>query len=62
MWQPDFARIIELWEKGVVIHDETTAVFIFIADLSDVMQFETDNRVGEFEPHFHYDVKPVIAP
>ena len=44
-----------------IIADETTDDFIFIADSPDVMQFETDNRVGEFEPHFHYDIKPVPA-
>jgi hypothetical protein len=61
LWQPNFSRLVKIIEKGTVLHDETIDEFVFIADLSDIMQFEIDQRYREFQPHFHYDVKSVAA-
>ena len=58
MWAVNFTRIILVTEKGAMLNDEVTDKLITIADLSNIMQFEIDNQFQNFQPHFHYDVKP----
>ncbi|HWA32641.1 MAG TPA: hypothetical protein VG737_00855 [Cyclobacteriaceae bacterium] len=61
MWYPSFLRIIQVTEKGAVFANEQTNEWISLADLSEIMQFEIDNRFQHYQPHFHYDVMPVLA-
>lgn len=56
MWQPNFLRVVEVNEKGVLLHDEVTNSFKCLTDLAQVMQFEIDVAVHNFVPHNHYDV------
>src|SRR5438045_3003747 len=59
MWLINFMRIVLVSEKGVVLSDDTTNDLFTIPDLSNIMQFEIDNRFQNFQPHFHYEVKPM---
>lgn len=56
MWQPNFFRVAQITEKGVLLNDETTNSFKCLPDLSQIMQFEIDVAVHNFIPHNHYDV------
>lgn len=58
MWKPNFLRIIDITDHGLVVNDEVDNKLYFLRDLSLVMQFEIDARFQGFEPHFHYDVVP----
>ena len=56
MWQPNFLRVYQVTEKGVLLLDETTNKLRCIDDLSHIMQFEIDAAVHNFAPHNHYTV------
>lgn len=58
MWKPNFLRIIDFNEQGLIVVDEATNKLLFLKDLAVVMQFEIDARFQAFEPHFHYNVIP----
>jgi hypothetical protein len=59
MWVVNFMRVIHITERGVMLNDERTNRLLNVTDLSSVMQFEIDAPFHGFEPHFHYDVKPM---
>lgn len=65
MWQPNFLRVVEVSEKGVLLNDEIANTFKCLPDLSQIMQFEIDVAVHNFLPHNHYDVayceKPILG-
>lgn len=56
MWQPNFLRVVQIAEQGVLLNDETTNSFKFLPDLSQIVQFEIDAAVHGFLPHNHYGV------
>ena len=58
MWKPNFMAIVDLNDKGAIFNDPTTNEFVFVMDLTDVMQFELDNRFQMYEPYYHYEVTP----
>ena|SRR5687768_8191232 len=58
LWIPNFHRVIRVTDNGVILNDEVSNRLRNIADLSGIMQFEIDNSFQNFEPHFHYEVKP----
>lgn len=57
MWQTNLVRVISVTETRVLINDEIKNTLISI-DLSNVMQFEIDNKFKGFQPYFHYEVIP----
>jgi hypothetical protein len=61
MWRSSFMRIVHVTENGAIFENEQTNDWITLADLSEIMQFEIDNRFQHFQPHFHYDVMPVMV-
>lgn len=56
MWQPNFLRVVQITEHGVLLNDEITNSFKSLTDLSQIVQFEIDVAVHNFLPHNHYDV------
>jgi hypothetical protein len=54
MWKPHFMRVVKLTEKGVMMNDELKNQMISVPDLYQIVQFEIDQSVHAFEPHFHY--------
>lgn len=58
MWRPNFMHIVKVTDRGAIFSDEQTKEFVFVSDLSDVVQFEVDGRLMEFQPHYHYEVAP----
>lgn len=58
MWQNIHYRVVGITEKGAVLNDEHTNKLIFINDITQVMQFEVDQRFQQYQPHYHYDVTP----
>jgi hypothetical protein len=58
MWKVHFMRIVQVSEKGLILHDEVSDTQILVPDLSAIIQFELDNGYQNYEPHFHYEVKP----
>jgi hypothetical protein len=58
LWLQHFGKITLVTEKGVVISNETTERLFSIPDLMAVMQFEIDAPFQNFQPFFHFDVKP----
>lgn len=57
MWQPNFFRVVEVSEKGLVLNDEIVDTFKCLTDLTQIMQFEIDVALHNFLPHNHYDVQ-----
>src|SRR5262245_18528906 len=60
MWKPNFMHVVKITERGAIFNDDYTHEFVFVSDLSDVVQFEIDDRYQEFQPHFHYEVNPTF--
>jgi hypothetical protein len=58
MWKPNFMAIVAINDKGAIFNDPTTNEFVFLMDLSEIMQFELDNRFQIYEPYYHYEVTP----
>jgi hypothetical protein len=58
MWKPNFMTVVDLNERGAIFNDQTTSEFVFVMDLTDIIQFELDNRFQTFEPFNHYEVTP----
>ena len=56
MWHPNYMRVLRVTEKGVLLNDETSNKMITVPDLSQVMQFEVDSRLYQYEPNNHYEV------
>jgi hypothetical protein len=61
MWSPHFTSVFFVTEKGIVLNDPVSRKFIAIHDLSSVMQFEIDHAFFGFQPHFHYEVQPLLT-
>ena len=60
MWTSDFHRIIEVTERGVILQNENRPKLLIISNLDSIVQFEIDLQFQSFEPHFHYEVEPVL--
>lgn len=56
MWAQNFSRVIEVSDRGVLLHDEHSNRHVSISDLSKIMQFELDKSFQSYQPHNHYDV------
>ena len=61
MWAENFMRVIMVTEKGAIFNDESINEFVNVSDIANIMQFEIDNRFQNFQPHYHYEVKPVVS-
>jgi hypothetical protein len=59
MWVVNSMRVIKVTEKGVMLNDEQKNLLISLPDLSSIMQFEIDAPFMGFQPHFHYNVRPM---
>jgi hypothetical protein len=59
MWKPNFLKILNINDKGIILLDEIDNTLIFVTDLSRVMQFEIDATFQGFQPHHHYTLQPV---
>lgn len=58
MWMPNFLRIIQVSDHGVVLNDETSNRVLTLPDLSQIIQFEIDKAFQLYQPYFHYEVVP----
>jgi hypothetical protein len=56
MWKPNFMSIVSVTDRGAVFIDDSIQEFVFVPDLSDVVQFELEDRFNDLQPHFHYEV------
>ena len=59
MWVVNAMRVIKVTDKGVMLNDEQNNHLVNVPDLSSIMQFEIDAPFQGFQPHFHYDVRPL---
>ena len=59
MWVVNSMRVIKITEKGVMLNDEQNNRLVNLPDLSSVMQFEIDAPFQGFQPHYHYNVRPM---
>jgi hypothetical protein len=58
MWAQNFMRVLHVSEKKVMLNDEVANKLVILPDLSNIMQFELENRFQNYQPFFHYDVIP----
>lgn len=58
MWARNFARVMTVTDRGVILSDEGTSKLVKIQNLSLVIQFELDKTFQSYQPYFHYDVTP----
>ena len=61
MWRPDFMRVNQLTERGVMLETDHGSRLLFIPDLSAIAQFELDNSWLQFGADQHYNVLPELA-
>lgn len=54
LWKPNFMRVLKVVERGALLHDEIRNQLISVPDLYQIVQFEIDQTVHAFKPHFHY--------
>lgn len=50
--------VILVTETGVILLNQEENNFYCIKNLNDVMQFEIDQKLFQYEPHFHYYLDP----
>lgn len=58
LWQSHFMRVVLVVEEGVTFEDEKESKLLSIKNLNDIMQFELDQPLFQYEPHYHYEVQP----
>ncbi|HYC83870.1 MAG TPA: hypothetical protein VEB86_01555 [Chryseosolibacter sp.] len=58
LWDKNFASIVLVTDRGVILNDESNANICTIPDLKNVIQFEIDGPFQNFQPYNHYDVNP----
>ena len=58
LWQTSFMRVILVIENGVVLHTDGENKLTVIKNLTEVVQFELDQPLFQYEPHFHYYHEP----
>jgi hypothetical protein len=56
MWEPNFLRVVDITDNGVLLNDEQSNSYKCLTDLSQIMQFEIDVAVHNFLPHNHYEI------
>jgi hypothetical protein len=61
MWCDSFYRILHVTDHGAIFIDEIKGQVVFLNSLFNIMQFELDVRFQNFEPHYHYEVSPVVV-
>jgi hypothetical protein len=59
MWGSNFLSVSSVNGKGALMKDPQESKLISVPDLTNVMQFELDNSFIGFQPHYHYEVKPL---
>jgi hypothetical protein len=58
LWDKNFASIVLVTDRGVILNDESNDRICTIPDLKNVIQFEIDGPFQNFQPFNHYDVSP----
>lgn len=61
MWQRDFMRVVAVTESIVTLQNDEGNKLYVVNNLNDVIQFEIDQRLFQYEPHFHYYHEPTPA-
>ena len=51
-------HVVLITESGVTLQIDGEDKFYVIKNLNDVTQFEIDQALLEYEPHFHYFHEP----
>jgi hypothetical protein len=59
MWMRNHMKVNTVKEDSVLFYDDTDGKF-FLVKLKNIMQFDIDNRIHHYQPHFHYDVLPSV--
>jgi hypothetical protein len=57
MWMKHHCRVSSVNEKNVLLWDEIDSKY-YLLRLNNIMQFDLDNRLHNYQPHFHYDILP----
>ena len=60
-WYMHFTKVLSLTDTGVTLVYPPTSEIITVQDLLDIVQFEIDYRFQNYQPHFHYLVRPLSA-
>jgi hypothetical protein len=61
MWQTYFMPVLMVTEKGVILHSEIDNHSVVVNDLNEVMAFEFEEQLYQYEPNFHYHVEPIYT-
>lgn len=57
MWMNNHMKVTNVRDNSVLFYDEVSAKY-YLVKINNIMQFDIDNRLHYFQPHFHYDVFP----
>lgn len=54
-------RVVAVTESIVTLQNDEGNKLYVVNNLNDVIQFEIDQRLFQYEPHFHYYHEPTPA-
>ena len=57
MWMQNHMKVSSVNENNVLFYDDKDSKFYHIR-INSIMQFDIDNRIHHYQPHFHYSVQP----
>jgi hypothetical protein len=55
MWMRNHMRVVRVSATSVLLYDEQEIRFCFVK-IENIIQFDLDNRIHNYQPHFHYSV------
>lgn len=59
MWMKNHCRVIRVTDDHVILYDAPSHHYYSIR-INKIMQFDLDDRLHHYQPHFHYQVEPSI--
>lgn len=59
LWTVNFMQVMRVSEKGALFFDDKLGL-LSVSDLNFIMQFEIEKPFQGFQPHYHYEVTPML--
>jgi hypothetical protein len=55
MWVKNFLQVCSVSDRTALFYDEVETKY-YLLRINNIMQFEIDARLHNYQPHFHYNV------
>jgi hypothetical protein len=57
MWMKNHMKVTNVSDDSALFYDEGETKY-YLIKINNIMQFDIDNRIHNYHPHFHYNVIP----